>query len=337
MSHNKKYDYLVMIGDFAPFHNGYLKQVQEAQSLANQVIILINNCFIPRNTDVPFDFLERKSMILENIDSNVYIFPLFNYMYNVDSWIEQIQDQVDTIVKYGDKVGIFTNNDEYADMFPQWKHEYPTLEKNQDEIATWIRNVLYSYQSCVGLQDFISPNLTQQLTEFMSTNDFFQLVREYNFIKAYKEAWNLAPYAPTFCTSDCIVIQSGHILMVIRGAFPGEGQLALPGGFLEQNETFRQGAIRELIEETKIDAPKKVLLGNIIDEHTFDAPYRSRRGRTITHTTVIKLPDGPLPKVKGSDDAVKALFVPFSALDSKIIFEDHFSQIHFFRSSIKAI
>lgn len=42
------------------------------------------------------------------------------------------------------------------------------------------------------------------------------------------------------------------ILTVRRGENPGKGKLALPGGFLDVGETWEEGAVRELREETGI-------------------------------------------------------------------------------------
>ena len=88
--------------------------------------------------------------------------------------------------------------------------------------------------------------------------------------------------------------------------------------------------IRELREETGIKVPAPVLLGSIKDSRVFDAINRSARGRTITHAFKILLPDGPLPKIKGMDDAVKAEWIPISEIDSNVCFEDHFEIINHF-------
>jgi bifunctional NMN adenylyltransferase/nudix hydrolase len=60
---------------------------------------------------------------------------------------------------------------------------------------------------------------------------------------------------------------------------------------------------------------------------------RSTRGRTITHAFHILLKDGPLPKVKGGDDAVKAKWVPVGELDSRMCYEDHYEIIKHFIGS----
>jgi bifunctional NMN adenylyltransferase/nudix hydrolase len=147
---------------------------------------------------------------------------------------------------------------------------------------------------------------------------------EYKMVKKYKEAWKAAPFPPTFMTVDAVVVQSGHILLVKRGDMPGKGLWALPGGFLNQDETMLDGAIRELKEETKIKVPVPVLKGSIKESKTFDAPNRSSRGRTITQAFFIDLGVGELPKVKGSDDAEKAFWVPFNKVRQEKLFEDHF-------------
>ncbi|MCR2346213.1 NUDIX domain-containing protein, partial [Salmonella enterica] len=57
-------------------------------------------------------------------------------------------------------------------------------------------------------------------------------------------------YDPTFVTSDACIIQSGHVLVIRRGALPGKGLIALPGGFVKSKQTLLMAAIIEAIEET---------------------------------------------------------------------------------------
>jgi bifunctional NMN adenylyltransferase/nudix hydrolase len=119
---------------------------------------------------------------------------------------------------------------------------------------------------------------------------------------------------------------------VQRKAAPGEGLYALPGGFLNQKERIIDGMIRELTEETRIKVPDKVLIGSIKNQHVFDHPNRSQRGRTITHAFHIELPPGPLPKVKGSDDAKSAAWWRISDINARWdeLFEDHGDIISYF-------
>ena len=73
-----------------------------------------------------------------------------------------------------------------------------------------------------------------------------------------------------------------------------------------------------------------MLRGSIKRSRVFDAIDRSARGRTITHAFHIELPDGELTKVKGSDDAEKARWVPIAEVRSEECFEDHYEILQHF-------
>ena len=136
-------------------------------------------------------------------------------------------------------------------------------------------------------------------------------------------------------TADAVVVQSGHILLVERGQRPGKGLLALPGGFVEESERIRDGAVRELAEETQLSDRKGALseaaLASFIkDDRTrvFDAPSRSLRGRIVTHAFLFDLPERQqLYRVKGSDDAAHAGWHRLDDLSAEMLFEDHWSII----------
>ena len=67
---------------------------------------------------------------------------------------------------------------------------------------------------------------------FVNTPIYDYLKQEHDYILGYRRAWEAAPYPPTFVTTDAVVVQSGHILLIQRKAAPGKGLWALPGGFL---------------------------------------------------------------------------------------------------------
>jgi len=130
-------------------------------------------------------------------------------------------------------------------------------------------------------------------------------------------------------------VYAGHVLLVTRKSNPGKGYYALPGGFLNQNETIRQCTIRELKEETSISTDAVVLDKCAKETHVFDHPLRSLRGRTITHATLFELDfNKPMPQIKGGDDAATALWMPFNelGLHEEWFFDDHIHIIGYFLS-----
>jgi bifunctional NMN adenylyltransferase/nudix hydrolase len=172
--------------------------------------------------------------------------------------------------------------------------------------------------------------------KWTETESFTRLKEEYNYLQDYKACWAVAPYPVTFVTADAVVIKSGHVLVVKRGGNPGKGLVALPGGFVNQNESLDAACLRELKEETKIKVSTDKLIAARQANHVFDHPQRSLRGRTITHAYLFDLgKEGNLPTVKGSDDAEEAFWMPIGDVYSNetAFFEDHRSIILYFLGS----
>jgi len=67
-----------------------------------------------------------------------------------------------------------------------------------------------------------------------------------------------------------------QVLLVRRGIPPFEGLYAIPGGFIHENESLDEAALRELSEETGV--------GDVFLEqlYTFGDPQRDPRGRVVT-------------------------------------------------------
>jgi len=85
-------------------------------------------------------------------------------------------------------------------------------------------------------------------------------------------------------TSDIAVLrleEVPEILLVKRKDSPFQNMWALPGGFMEMEESLEEAARRELLEETGIKA------GELIRFDTYDKPGRDPRGRTITQVFVM--------------------------------------------------
>jgi bifunctional NMN adenylyltransferase/nudix hydrolase len=342
---SKKYKVAVVIGRFQPFHNQHAALVKKGFEIADDVVVLVGGAFKPRTPKDPFNFIERTNMIGDWYleihesfgDAELAVQPIRDYMYSDATWAENVQRTVaaEFIAENTEIVIVGCNKDEssfYLKMFPQWAlHEEPY---NEHIDATQIRELLYDDRSLDFLKGAVPAPTLQFLREFKDQPEFVEIVHERDVVAKYRKSWERAPYAPTFITTDAVVIQSGHILLVTRGSAPGKNLLALPGGFLEQDERIIDGVIRELREETKIKVAAPVLRGSIRETQIFDHPKRSSRGRTVTNAALIALPDGPLPKVKGSDDAIKAAWYPLGELSSENFFEDHWDIIEYFKARV---
>ena len=101
-------------------------------------------------------------------------------------------------------------------------------------------------------------------------------------------------------TSDIAVLRMEsipEILLVQRKEDPFKGMWALPGGFMEIQESLEEAARRELLEETGIRA------GDLIRFDTYDTPGRDPRGRTITQVFVMIWNQDMGEPLAGSDAA----------------------------------
>ena len=110
-------------------------------------------------------------------------------------------------------------------------------------------------------------------------------------------------------TADCVVITKEtvpKVLLVERGNEPYKGCWALPGGFMEMDETTEQCAIRELLEETGLLVQKVWQIG------AYSKVDRDPRGRNVC-VAYLAILDSPAD-VTGQDDAAKAQWFPIDAL-----------------------
>ena len=110
-------------------------------------------------------------------------------------------------------------------------------------------------------------------------------------------------------TADCVVMTTEsepRVLLIQRGGDPYKGHWAIPGGFLNMDETTEQCAIRELEEETglKIDQVHQIGAYSKVD--------RDPRGRTIS-VAYLAIVNQPF-EVSGQDDAAEAKWHSIKAL-----------------------
>ncbi|MEM3445761.1 MAG: NUDIX domain-containing protein [Thermoplasmata archaeon] len=96
-------------------------------------------------------------------------------------------------------------------------------------------------------------------------------------------------------TADGVLIKNGKILLIRRKNEPWKGMYALPGGFVEYGERVEETVLREVKEETGLEARIRCLVG------VYSAPERDPRGHIITVAYLLDVP--ALERAKAGDDA----------------------------------
>lgn len=97
-----------------------------------------------------------------------------------------------------------------------------------------------------------------------------------------------------------------EILLIQRKHDPFAGCWALPGGFLDRDETLETAAARELKEETCLDAKSLRQL------KTYSTVDRDPRGRVISVAFLAELETGQEPRA--ADDAQDVAWFPLDRL-----------------------
>ena len=106
---------------------------------------------------------------------------------------------------------------------------------------------------------------------------------------------------PQLCVG-AIAVAEGRLLLIRRGHGPAAGEWSVPGGRVEGGETLAEAVVRELAEETGLEAVCDDLAGwveRISDDHHF----------VILDFRVTVL-DDPETGLRAGGDAAEAAWVP---------------------------
>lgn len=356
--------FTVFIGRFQPFHRGHYEVVKEALAQSDQLIMVLGSLDRAPALQHPLSIEERTSLIWSALTDDERARVLFTGVpdtdYNNIRWVLDVQAAVNKIVTMhgvGDsKITLIghakDNTSFYLKLFPQWGSVATT--KYLDLSATDIREKIYNaYAFKLSPEEhftedwvrkyFVTSDHWVAFHKLLKQEKMRNLYKTWDFLDTYRNTWwKRDPktgewIVPTFNTVDAVVTLGGNILLIERGGYPGKGQWALPGGFLNPDERVAEAVIRELREETKITVPEPALRGAIDGYFLADQIDRDPRGRIISHAYHINLtsygsdPNGKLrielPKIKGSDDAKKAKWFTLQEFEGmrSVMFSDHYN------------
>ncbi len=129
------------------------------------------------------------------------------------------------------------------------------------------------------------------------------------------------PITPLLTVDAVILINNKNDLVLIRRKNPPfQGELALPGGFVDVGETVEEACIREAYEETNINVKIIKLVG------VFSQPKRDPRGHTVSVAYLCE-PQTKKEKPKAKDDAAAIEIVSLSKISSLKLAFDHMNII----------
>lgn len=117
-------------------------------------------------------------------------------------------------------------------------------------------------------------------------------------------------------------LRGDEVLLIRRGTPPLLGAWSLPGGRIEWGERARDAAIRELAEETGVEAE---LLGLIeVVDGLFGEAAAPERHYVLVDYAARWLSGAPRP----GDDATEAAFHPVAALEALGLWDETLRVIH---------
>lgn len=126
-------------------------------------------------------------------------------------------------------------------------------------------------------------------------------------------------YPRPMVTVDCALFRlrrgAIELLMVRRGRRPYKGAWALPGGFIKIKESLETAVVREVAEETGIDA-----IPFLIQYRTYGKPGRDPRGRVVS-VSYVGIVAGHDTEPKAGDDAAEAAWFRIEELPDPIAFD----------------
>jgi len=139
---------------------------------------------------------------------------------------------------------------------------------------------------------------------------------KFNFNK-HTEKWRLLMAAD-------IVVFGYHdnklkVLLVKRKYAPGVGQWAIPGGFVREDESLEEAAMRELNEETGLSKDAAYLE----QLYTFGNVDRDPRGRVISVAYMVLVSEPEKIKLSASDDAKEAAWFDIKDLPALSFGKSH--------------
>ncbi len=179
---NYKFDYLVFIGRFQPFHLAHMGTIKIALEHSQNVVLALGSAQNERNIKNPFLATEREKMILSNfseVDQKRIKFVHVIDVYNDEKWQKLVKSLVANVIGEHSKVGLIghfkDDSSYYLKFFPEWEMvELESLEGSMS--ATPVREAYYRGEI---QQDAFPEGTIQFLEQFQKTKIYEKLAQKF--------------------------------------------------------------------------------------------------------------------------------------------------------------
>ena len=185
-----KYNYLIYIGRFQPFHNGHKYIIEEGLKISNTIIVFCGSSNQTRTLKNPFTYTERRKFILNSFSelyiNKIQVAPLDDCENDIE-WIKNVEKKVQKIIKNTpeNRVALIghtkDNSCYYLKLFEKWK--YFEIKNFADIDATYIRNVIFNttdkYQIENTLNKLVPPKVLKFILDFLDTKLYLDLQNLY--------------------------------------------------------------------------------------------------------------------------------------------------------------
>ncbi|MDJ1159538.1 NUDIX domain-containing protein [Chelatococcus sp. SYSU_G07232] len=315
-----RYDCLVVVGSFQPFHEGHRFVLDRTLALARRVVVLIGAAGAPRSLRNPFTAGERAAMLAgvyprEVAAQRLLVAAVEDNLYDEAAWAAEVRRIAARVLPGtaggGGRIAIVACVGSRLCSDPAVMAPWEVLPMEPPPggpSAAAIRDAYLRAEAPLPMAA-CPPAVVAVLHAFRDTPGFSELL------------------------ADAFVRHADHVLLIRRGSRPGRGLLALPGGFVEAGETPTEAAIRELREETGIAARDGAITAEMLRAwmvpermRVFDAPWRDDRARIVTHCVPFLVPDAvERPRIASGGDAAEAAWHRLADLGPAGFYADHWS------------
>jgi len=129
--------------------------------------------------------------------------------------------------------------------------------------------------------------------------------------------------------TGALILQDGKLLLIKRGAQPGQGKWSIPGGLVELGENVQDAMVRETKEEVGLDV-EAIKLMDVFDSVTLDS-HRRIQYHFVVVNFLVRIVGGSL---QTASDILESRWVPIEEVERfnltksfRAFFEKHHEKI----------